>query len=528
MVHELSAIEKALGKNDFASQKKPLEEIVRALRPLRLKSIAELDIATRGRLITTLLRVTRQPKPAAAEAPPAEAPAAEATQVEATEAAQAEAAPAEVAPETQEAQAAEAAPAEAAPADALNTGTVPVGDSPQQESPQQESPQAPAKEEKVEAYQDVMFLVGSVWRAVGDKERAEVAFTLSGRQPGAEPEHIGAERPDRPERGERKPRGEKRERRERGPKAPEHAGDWKQQALVLEESGRTRDAARIHEKNGSFVEAARLFEIGTDIKSAIRAAAAGGLADVAKRLWGTLQPEEVIPTLEKAQAYELLMEHYVAAGNFEGVAKLYERARQFDQAALAWERAGKFSAARKAFERAKDPVNANRMRDREVAHLVERGDRLGAATILASAGMRTQAIEALAPLPGPKAYRFLQKLGFNDEAQALAQKEMAAAEAENRLGAKARWLETLGDVPAAAETWERAERKDKALPLYEQLGQWQKAAELAEALGQHPKAVELFHRAGDKENAERVAALPPPATPAPTPPADVSEAEEHA
>ncbi len=42
--------------------------------------------------------------------------------------------------------------------------------------------------EKYVAYTDVMFLVGQAWRAAGDRERAETAFTASGRQPGPERE----------------------------------------------------------------------------------------------------------------------------------------------------------------------------------------------------------------------------------------------------------------------------------------------------------------------------------------------------
>lgn len=61
-------LEKALSKNDFSAEKGPLEAIVRSLRPMNLKSLDDLDLNTRGRLITTLLRVQRQPKPALPEA----------------------------------------------------------------------------------------------------------------------------------------------------------------------------------------------------------------------------------------------------------------------------------------------------------------------------------------------------------------------------------------------------------------------------------------------------------------------------
>ena len=89
VLNELSGLEKSLAKGDFAEQKQPLGEIVKALKPLRLKSIEELDFNTRGRLITTLLRVSRQPKPA--EAAPAAA--------DVMPPAEADAAPAEAAPQ---------------------------------------------------------------------------------------------------------------------------------------------------------------------------------------------------------------------------------------------------------------------------------------------------------------------------------------------------------------------------------------------------------------------------------------------
>jgi len=72
---------------------------------------------------------------------------------------------------------------------------------------------------------------------------------------------------------------------------------------------------------------------------------------------------------------------------------------------------------------------------------------------------------------------------------------------------KARWLEWTGDALAAAEAWEKAERKDKALEMYEQVGQWQKAAQLAEALGRKDHALELYHRAGDRDSAARLEVL---------------------
>jgi tetratricopeptide (TPR) repeat protein len=328
-----------------------------------------------------------------------------------------------------------------------------------------------------------MYLVGSIWRAVGEESRAALAFSSSGR------------RADQVE----------------AVKILKRTGDWREEAALLESQKRTRDAARIFEQHGAYADAARLYDAGGDLKSALRNALAANDQAWARRLVKALPPVESQPILEKAGAWELLMEHYVGTGDFDNVARLYERARQFDQAALAWERAGKLSNARKAYERSKDSKGTARVRDLEVDKLIARGDRLGAAVLLLGAGLKERAVETLVALPAPKAFRFLQKVKLDAEALELAKKEIALAEATQKPSEKARWLEMLGDVSAAAEAWEKAERKDKALALYEQAGNWQRAAELAEGLGQNDKAVELFHRAGDKVNAARVEALPEPA-----------------
>jgi tetratricopeptide (TPR) repeat protein len=296
---------------------------------------------------------------------------------------------------------------------------------------------------------------------------------------------------------------------------PELTGDWSEQAKQLETMGRTRDAGRLHERNNSFAEAIRLFEAGGDVKSALRAAVAGKDMDAARRLVSGLPADQVVPTLEKAGAYELLMEQYVAKADFENVARLYERARQYDQAALAYERANKLTQARKSYERARDMASANRVRGLEVKSLVERGDRLGAATLLAAAGQRREAVEVLSPLPPPKAFHFMQRLKLDEEAKALAQRELARADEEKKPAGRARWLELLGETAAAAEAWEQAGRKEKALPLHEQLGNLARAAQLAEELQHRVKAIELYTRLNDAAGLERANALPetPPAPP---------------
>ncbi|MGA9521943.1 MAG: DEAD/DEAH box helicase, partial [Myxococcaceae bacterium] len=263
-------------------------------------------------------------------------------------------------------------------------------------------------------------------------------------------------------------------------------------------------------RNQSYAEAVRLFEAGGDARAALRAALAGKDPDAAKRITQAMPADQARQVLEKAGAWELLMERYVTEGDFDSVAKLYERARQFDQAALAWEKAGKLPAARRAFERVRDFKNALRIRNLEVDKLVERGDRLGAATLLIQAGRKEEAAATLLSLPAPKAFRFLERLKLDDAAKALAERELAKAEAENKPAAKARWLEMLDDNARAAEAWEQAGRLDRATVANEKSGNLSRAAQQAEVVGELDRAQDLYRRAGDTQNMERVAALPRP------------------
>ncbi|MBL8914665.1 MAG: DEAD/DEAH box helicase [Archangium sp.] len=507
MVNELSALEKAITKSDFPAMKEPLNAVLKAIKPMRLDSIEKLDLGTRGKLITSLMRVQRLSKPAtpaAAEAAPAEAPAA----------------PAEAAP------AAEGAPAEAA---------VPAEATPAAQAPAAAAPAAPASN----AWNDAQFTIGLIWSAVKDSDRAKTAFENAGRQPTESdlamppPSAAPPARTDRPERGGQRgdrggprgergdrggPRGERRERTDRPPRAerpprPEpfvSSGDWQADVKKLEEMGRTRDAARIHEKNASHADAFRLYEAGGDHKSALRTAVLAKNDEAFTRLSAKLKPDEIVEALERASAWEKLMEFHVAKSDFDSIAKLYERANQFDQAGLAWERAQKLSLARKAYERAKDFGAAHRVRDLEVTKLIERGDRLGAATLQVAAGKKTEALETLKPLPGPKAYHFMQKLKLNAEADAFAKEELSKAEAANNPVQRARWLELTGKLQEAADVYLAADRKDKAAFVFEAMGELKKAAELLEASGHLDKAQALFTKAGDTANADRVKALPRP------------------
>lgn len=500
VVNELSAVEKAVTKADFAAMKEPLSAILRAIKPMRLDSIEKLDLGTRGKLITSLMRVQRMSRPAAAPAEAAPAP---------------EAPPADAAPAEGATAPAEGAPAAAAPA----------------------APAAPAVDPKISAFADAQFTVGLIWSAVNDADRAKAAFDNAGRQPtesdlampaAPPPSQARSDRPerggdrngrrgDRPERGDRKDRGPRTERpprveRER-PQPFVSSGDWQADVKKLEELGRTRDAARIHEKNASFADASRLYEAGGDVKSAFRTAVMAKNDEAYARLSAKLKPEEIVEGLERASAWEKLMEFHVARSDFESIARLYERANQFDQAGLAWERSGKLALARKAYERAKDFGASHRVRDLEVQKLIERGDRLGAATLQVGAGKRAEAVETLKPLPAPKAYHFMVKLKLAAEAEALAKDELGKAEAANNALQRARWLEITGKLQEAADLYLANDRKDKAGFVFEAMGELKKAAELLEAGGQLDRAQAVFTKLGDTANAERVKALPRPEKP---------------
>jgi hypothetical protein len=527
----LPTLEKALSSSDLPKQKTSLEAILKALRPMRLKSFEDLDANTRGRLLTTLVRVQRQPRPANLDELQAEKPAEAAATGSAAEgappAASEGAPPGEAAPAPEEAAEAEsdaAPPEQAAPA-------------PQ---PAAEAAAPDSEVAKARGYQEVLHLVGQVWRAAGERDRARAAFELSGKPPPArdEPAEAAAEeakperparerrerrdRPEAPARGRRGPEGGERGapsegRRERGARPPRRAtepvnlpigGNWQEVASEYERQGRTRDAARVHERNQSWSEAARLFELGGNPREALRCAIAAKDTDSARRLARSMPLDQARSVLEKASAYEILMELYVHAQDFENVAKLYERARQFDQAGLAWERSGKFAAARKAYERARDFKAAARMRNMEVDKLIERGDRLGAAQILVQAGRKQEAVATLLALPPFKAYKFLERLKLEDAARALAERELAKATEEKKPGTQARWLELLDENGKAAGAWAEANRLDRASVCNEKAGNLALAAAQAEAVQDYDRAQDLFRRAGDSENMERVAKLP--------------------
>ncbi len=198
VVPELSALEKALAKVDFASEIQPLDAVVKVLRQARARSLQDLDMDTRGRLITTLSRVARQTRPAPDPETPAapEADAGPAAVPGGDEQAASPSAPSEPIAESPgtgegspppEAEAAEAAPG----GDSLASPPEQAPDSPGSGEagppPEVEAAAAPsgsgASMTPGRAYTEVLFRVGLAWAAVGEHERADTAFAAAGRRP---------------------------------------------------------------------------------------------------------------------------------------------------------------------------------------------------------------------------------------------------------------------------------------------------------------------------------------------------------
>ncbi|MCL2011830.1 MAG: DEAD/DEAH box helicase [Cystobacterineae bacterium] len=554
IIVELGNLERALTKGDFLLEQSPLQEILRTIRSMRLSSLEQLDSNARGRLITSLFRVMRQKKPellkqtmddSTAQTPTHNQPPEESTLLQPETAA-----PPELPQETQAAASSEPASPESVAAEPAAPEPVPAESAPESvpaesapefvvaESAATEAPSIEEKQESVslspeqlqaQAYRSVLDLVGRIWRALGEQARSQTALEVSGLKALSEEAQLPPEpakrTADRPHR--EKPHKEKREKPSREDSRLTFK-DWREQAAHLEQARRTRDAGRLHEKNASFIEAVRLFELGGDLKSALRCAVLGEIEEASTRLMGRLASSEVKFILERLAAWGLLMAYCVKTKDYEAVARLYERARQMDQAALAWEKAGRLSFARKAYEQAGDLESATRIRVVEVQQLMDRGDRLGAATLWVATGNAQAAIDVLKELPGPKAYRFLMKLKLEEEAQKLATTQVEQAIAAGDHSAHARWLEAMDQLPQAIEAWLRADRRDKAMYLFEKTEQYEQAAQLAEALERLDKAEALFRQAGNEEQAARIAALPRPTVLPAKAPKDLSSSDPQA
>ena len=495
---ELSAVEKALTKKDFAQLAASIAELRKHVSSLPRRTLLGIGEGTRGKLITTLMRVTRTPKPAAApaaEAPAAESAATPAAETQATEetAAAGADATAEATP-TEEAQTAEASAAEAQTSETQPTEAPPPEASP--EAPvAAEKPSAPASD----PWSDTQYAVGLIWSLLGESDRAESSFTLAGRKP--DPSELKVEAPPREERpAEGRGRQERRKPRER---RPSPGGQSPEGARSAPSIGRIRSAARLSEKRGQYAEAFAQYEASQDLPSALRCAARAKLDADCARLEPLVKPEEAIAAYESAQAWERLMALHVRRQDFGGMALLYEKSRQFFDAAQAWERAEKLTKARKAYERAQRLDEAQRVRALEIADLFKRGDRLGAAKLLMTLGNKDETIAALEALPPVKMLTFMRQLKLRDDALRIGRTRLAAARAQGDVFLEAQWLEALGEKKAAGEAYKASGHTERAAALLVSLAEFKEAAELYASVGQHGRAAQYFERAGFTTEAAR-------------------------
>src|SRR5262249_44786366 len=187
VVPELSVLEKALAKADLAGQLRPLDAVVKALRQARARSLQDLDMDTRGRLITTLSRVARQPRPTvsntSSEAPAAEAVTADASSGAPQTSSEASEASSEVSEASSEVSKTSSADGESAAGD----GAAGAGGTKSAAAPMEAARVATeVSNTSSNPYGEVLFRVGLAWSAVGESDRAESAFGAAGRRPSAE------------------------------------------------------------------------------------------------------------------------------------------------------------------------------------------------------------------------------------------------------------------------------------------------------------------------------------------------------
>ena len=515
VVNELSHAREGAHQDRLRGREAPLQEVLKALKPLHLRSIEDLDFNTRGKLITSLARVQRQAKPKPSEAPAAEARPAEAPAAEAgSRGGRRRGSRGRPRPRRRPRRPRRSAPrppAAAAP----------------RRLPPRPSPRRPPVDPKVQAYGDVMFTVGLIWRAVGDTDRASSAFELAGRQP-TEADLVAPRRrksarsaPTRGERPDRGPQGRAARPQER-PRAPARhktelfvsSGDWQADAKKLEELGRTRDAGRIHEKNKSFADASRALRGGRRSRRRPCAAPPPGrtrarLEALARQVQargageGPREGRGVDAADELArQAREL---RGGGASSTSGRGSSIRPARPTSGRRSCRWRARPTSAPRTSGGR------GPRARPRGAeAHRARRSLRRGDACCSARA-RRPRRWRRLKPLPPTKAFHFMEKLKLADEAKAFAREELEKAEAAEQQGPR-------GALVRAAR---REGQGRRGVPGRRSQGQGGRACSsrwassprrpsLAEASANLDKAQELFAKAGDTANAERVKALPRP------------------
>ena len=404
VVPELSVLEKALARADLAAQVQPLDSVVKALRQARARSLQDLDMDTRGRLITTLSRVARQTRPA-----------------DAPDAAPVRIRPGRIRPlglrrgvkhvvrfgaglvggigvgrrslgrppldrrgvkhvvrfgaglvggigvgrrslgrplSTDEVSNTSSAMEEANAASGL-TATESGAEAPTP-APDAVSNTSSAAT-PAQTYGEVLFRVGLAWSAVGEAERAEAAFGAAGRQPSAtelrseppreEPRAAPARGERGAPRGERPPRGP---RVERAPRPERRVAPVRGATLEIppELAGDWKAQAGFLESRGRTRDAARLHDRNGSFAEAARLFEGGG--DLRSALRSALAAKDTTTARRLAEQLpppeaQTLLEKSEA---WELLMELHVRSGRFEEVAKLYERARQFDQAGLAWERA--------------------------------------------------------------------------------------------------------------------------------------------------------------------------------
>ena len=403
VLHEL---ERPLTTGDFEAQKGHLGMLLEKVKPLRLKSIEELEFDARTRLFTSLLRAGRQA-------------------------------------EVQDA-------------------------------------------EKEAKRKEVLFLLGEIWRALGDERRAGLLYAASGRS-------------------------------EPALQALQHSGQWDEVAELHRREGRPLDAARLFEQQGALPQALAAYKEAGDQRGWLRAALlAGDVGEVAKAAHA-LPLKAVRELLFKHHQGDLYLDILAGRGDWAEIASLYERAEQFADAAQAYERGARLSRAAEAWRKAGDLAAMDRCASQEAQARQARHDAIGAGEVLRRFGFVERAVDLVREAHPELAFKWLQEGGLDAQAVTFARVLARRLEQEGKPGEASPWLERAGELPLAARASEQAGQFAEAMRLWELQGEWEKAAEAAARGGEKARALELFNRAGVTEAEARVERLSPAGTGEPAP-----------
>ncbi|MBI5546880.1 MAG: hypothetical protein HY901_23605 [Deltaproteobacteria bacterium] len=337
-------------------------------------------------------------------------------------------------------------------------------------------------EAKESARKDLMFLVGEIWRAVGDEGRAGKLYAESGRTVPAL-------------------------------KALQASGEWHEVAALHRREKRPLEAARILEQHEDWSGALEAWREAGDAKGWLRAALKAGKADEARKAARAIPLKAAREVLFKARQGDLYLELLVEKGQWIEIAQVYERSEQWADAAQAYEKAGRLLRAGEAWSKAGDLIAAARCLDREVKDRLARSDVVGAGEVLRRAGQVERGVELVASTRPELAFQWLQKGGLDTKALEFARaraRELGSTPADAAL-----WLERAGELPLAAQGYLEGGRPGEAMRVWESLGDWEKAGEAAARSGQLDRAVELFRRTGATDAEERARRFVPSAEPTP-------------